>query len=142
MYACFLQPKTCKFVSTTEKRTLYICDDNCLSSFQEENAGKVTTALMGDLRVKNLAPEPEINDSSTKKVTFMRKCIGCGKKVQSSEYSLSWETMDFCNELCLCKLLNCVFFCMQTLFGLYRMAQFLPLKLLCTVGSDLFKTKL
>lgn len=60
-------------------------------------------AIVGDLRVKNLAPEPEVNDSSNRKFTFIRKCASCGKKVQNEESTLSWETMDFCNELCLAK---------------------------------------
>lgn len=86
------------------QRTLYICDDNCLNSFDEENPNKVVHNQTGDLRVKDLAPkmtEPLLE----RKVDFIRKCSCCSKKVTNIESILSWETMDFCNELCLCKYL-------------------------------------
>lgn len=107
LHSCIqcLLPRKSKYISTTDQRTLYICSDNCLNSFKEDHPGKIISNRIGDLRVKNLTSEnstPSTTPVSTG--VFVRKCAECMRTVAGNDESnLSWETMDFCNELCLCK---------------------------------------
>lgn len=111
LHSCIqcLLPRKAKYISTTEQRTLYICDDTCLNAFKDDHPGKIITNRIGDLRVKNLTSENEVNRTTTTTTmassigVFIRKCSECDRKVSSDDSSLSWETMDFCNELCLCR---------------------------------------
>lgn len=109
LHSCIqcLLPRKAKYISTTEQRTLYICDDNCLNAFKDDHPGKIVTSRIGDLRVKNLTCEPEVTTTPSTVPSsigvFIRKCSECNRKVSNDDSSLSWETMDFCNELCLCK---------------------------------------
>lgn len=109
LHSCIqcLLPRKAKYISTTEQRTLYICDDNCLNAFKEDNPGKIVTNKVGDLRVKDLTSESETATTTSSVASnisvFIRKCAECDRKVTNDDSSLSWETMDFCNELCLCK---------------------------------------
>lgn len=48
-----------------------------------------------DLGMQNLTREG---------VAFIRKCAECSGQITETDKSfLTWEVMDFCNELCLCK---------------------------------------
>lgn len=98
---CLLPRKT-RYISTLNERTLYICDDTCLVAFKDDHPGKVITNRVGDLRVKNLLAESS-SPAPAELGVFVRKCAECLRKVTIDDTSLSWETMDFCNELCLCK---------------------------------------
>lgn len=106
LHSCIqcLLPRKAKYISMREDRTLYICDDTCLDAFKEDNPGKTVTNQVGDLWVKNLISETNTTSSLASNIgVFIRKCAECNKKISSDDESLSWETMDFCNELCLCK---------------------------------------
>lgn len=84
------------------KKTSFVCDDNCLNSLKDKYGELVVFNSEGDLRVKNLSSGIN-NDNMVAKVKFQRKCVECGKKILNDEFNLSWETMEYCNELCLCK---------------------------------------
>ncbi|CAH1980548.1 unnamed protein product [Acanthoscelides obtectus] len=95
---CKLKRKALYYYSQDEEIN-YICDDNCLSSFKESYLIKVVCNWEeGGLRVKNFTSA--IKDPS---FTFIRKCASCDKVTDDIENNLTWEIMDFCDELCLTK---------------------------------------
>lgn len=53
------------------------------------------------LRVKNFTAPDSSKDQAT--LSFIRKCASCKENVEDTETNLTWEIMDFCNELCLTK---------------------------------------
>lgn len=91
----------CSFAS----KTLYICAENCLKLLKEKKAEKV---IVRDLRVKIFASEglrsnlPEASTAegtSTDKTDTIPACYECKSVVTS--ISISWNTFNFCNEICL-----------------------------------------
>lgn len=53
----------------------------------------------GSLRVKNFSGTAKEPPS----LSFIRKCAACKKVADDIENNLTWEIMDFCNEICLSK---------------------------------------
>ncbi|XP_030746345.1 zinc finger MYM-type protein 4 isoform X2 [Sitophilus oryzae] len=99
---CHLE-KTAKYhFSNQEQQVTYICDDKCLNAFKGHINKKVTmvTDEGGGLRVKNFMEGPPEEPLS---LAFVRKCASCSRITDDIETNLTWEIMDFCNELCLSK---------------------------------------
>ncbi|KAF5272148.1 hypothetical protein FQA39_LY01230 [Lamprigera yunnana] len=98
---CYL-PRKSKYSVLHNKLTTFICDDGCLNNLKHRFGDKIVMAE-GDLRVKKLTSG--INqDNMSAQVKFCRKCSECKKKLTAAnEITLSWETMEFCTELCLSK---------------------------------------
>ncbi|XP_066248993.1 zinc finger MYM-type protein 3 [Euwallacea similis] len=88
--------------SSGEQNVTYICDDACLKLYKESTARKITmiTDEGSGLRVKNFA---EGEPKEAPPLAFLRKCASCSKITDDIENNLTWEIMDFCNEICLSK---------------------------------------
>ncbi|KAK5650047.1 hypothetical protein RI129_001076 [Pyrocoelia pectoralis] len=95
-------PRKSKYSIMHQKTTTYICDDGCLSNFKRRHSDKIVMNNEGDLRVKKLTSGGN-NDNMVAKVKFCRKCAECQKELALNEVHLSWQTMEFCKELCLSK---------------------------------------
>ena len=94
----FLQKRKVKYTVTKDETIKYICHDNCLDNFKQENADNYFLNWEGEIRVKDLTS----NKETTPKPAYERKCVVCKKKTDDEENNLTWEIMDFCNEFCLC----------------------------------------
>ncbi|XP_076262694.1 zinc finger protein without children [Rhynchophorus ferrugineus] len=99
---CNLEKATKYHFSNQDQQVTYICDDNCLNSFKNNISKKVTMVADegGGLRVKNFVEGP-LEESPS--LSFVRKCASCNKVTDDIETNLTWEIMDFCDELCLSK---------------------------------------
>ncbi|KAF5289279.1 hypothetical protein FQR65_LT11900 [Abscondita terminalis] len=105
-------PRKSKYSVIHNKSVSYICDDGCLNNFKRRYGNKVVMSSEGDLRVKKLASGIN-NDNMVAKVKFRRKCAECLKKLTTNGMYLSWETMEYCNELCLCMNLSLSEICVK-----------------------------
>lgn len=95
-------PRKSKYSILHQKVMTYICDDGCLNNFKRRHTDKIIMNTEGDLRVKKLTSGVN-NDNMVVKVKFCRKCAECQKELELSDVHLSWQTMEFCTELCLSK---------------------------------------
>lgn len=90
---CTVQKKVDYCYNNKEGVLCYICDDTCLKVFKSSSKDLVKIGWEdGNLRVKSFSICKEI-----------RICKTCKKTTEDLEYTLTWEIMDFCNELCLTK---------------------------------------
>lgn len=108
----------CKYCVSSDSKTSYICTGGCLDIFAANLAAGKTKKPQKDLRVKTfntmLAVPKRCFD-----ITFCRKCANCLKQIVELKDVLSWETMDFCTKMCLCK------FSVDDTFFLYYVVLFI-----------------
>lgn len=75
----------CRFQVNQGGQKQHLCSDQCYNTF-----------------LKSTQSDTEANESLSPE-SFSRKCSQCHELVTGDEKSLSWETMEFCNEDCLGK---------------------------------------
>lgn len=99
----FQRRKTIYEVENQEKPT-YLCSETCLVSFRTLNKSVPEVAKSKAPQTKDVEKQiPESSVSAVSNKIFTRKCSECSLPINSAdEKVLSWETMDFCNEDCLC----------------------------------------
>lgn len=85
--------------------TVYICDDSCLEDLKSDNPDKVVCEWDNcNLKVKDFISSESAKDpTSSSSSSYERICATCKKKVEQTDFNLTWEIMDFCNEFCLTK---------------------------------------
>lgn len=75
----------CKYKVKKGMGHVYLCEDECYTKFRKENE----------------SPRPKLKPRKMDQV-FEHTCGQCSKIVDMKlEKSLTWETMDFCNAVCL-----------------------------------------
>ncbi|XP_055387777.1 zinc finger MYM-type protein 3 isoform X1 [Condylostylus longicornis] len=113
--------KTCSFYFKQDEDSLFICSTECFKSLDSKEPDKLRMKR-NSIRVKNLggvsmsqsetpadlkivartAHEAELAKLE-RETSFMRRCVGCNQELQFSRNNLKWQTLDFCNQLCLSK---------------------------------------
>lgn len=134
-YVCYKR-KNCSFSMTLYETMYSICDQICIKALNDAENGRYVS-------IKK-RPTPKTNTSQTnpKKIqtktseilgpfkgkrqrTFIRLCTECTLILTSEESMLTWETMEFCNEVCLgryqnrigARCRNCKGYVLQTSLG-------------------------
>ncbi|XP_075146129.1 zinc finger protein without children isoform X2 [Haematobia irritans] len=120
------QDKTvCKYFFKQDEESFYICSDDCFNLLNAEEPDKFKLKRHS-IRVRNIGATTISNDSTKKSgnsesrviartgaeaeaarleraASFVRRCADCFSEIQLGDKNLIWETMDFCNEICLGK---------------------------------------
>lgn len=80
-------------------KTLPICNDACIINYRSMNKST-------PVEEEKKAPEKEVSQEEIdKNKRFVRKCSECDTLITGNdEKILTWETMEFCNENCLCNI--------------------------------------
>lgn len=71
----------------------------------EEN---ITQNVVSEVSEENLENDKQATVIPQDRAEFVRKCSQCSSIITADERTLSWETMDFCHEDCLGKILKCI----------------------------------
>ncbi|KAH8242854.1 hypothetical protein KR032_002589 [Drosophila birchii] len=114
----------CKYFIKQDQDCFYICNDDCFNLLNAEEPDKFKLKRHS-IRVRNIGAttlQPPQNSSSSKRPessvvartlaeaetarldrieSFRRRCADCETEINTNEKQLMWETMDFCNEICL-----------------------------------------
>lgn len=120
--------KNCSFKFSRYGETHYLCTMPCLKalndsednrySFKAKKATKLTTVAppMLKLKVISNATDKYLDEAykiqaktpamiqaakEDRERTFMRQCMQCSLVLSLDDKNLTWETMEFCNEVCL-----------------------------------------
>ncbi|XP_073828086.1 zinc finger protein without children isoform X2 [Musca autumnalis] len=119
------ESKTCKYFFKQDEDTYYICDDACYNLLNSEEPDKFKLKRHS-IRVRNIGATTISNDNGKKSgssdsrvvartgaeaeaarleraASFVRRCADCFSEITLGDKNLMWETMDFCNEICLGK---------------------------------------
>ncbi|BFF92202.1 zinc finger MYM-type protein 4 [Drosophila madeirensis] len=109
----------CKYLIRQDQDTYYICNDDCFNLLNAEEPDKyklkrhsIRVRNIGATTIQASAKRPETNVVARTNVeaeatrldrieSFRRRCADCTSEVDLNERQLMWETMDFCNEVCL-----------------------------------------
>ncbi|XP_017092048.2 zinc finger MYM-type protein 3 isoform X1 [Drosophila bipectinata] len=117
------EEKRCKYFIKQDQDCFYICNDDCFNLLNAEEPDKFKLKRHS-IRVRNIGAttlQPQQNspgkraESSVVARTlaeaeaarldriesFRRRCADCEAEINVNEKQLIWETMDFCNEVCL-----------------------------------------
>ncbi|KAM7362009.1 zinc finger protein without children isoform 2-T3 [Cochliomyia hominivorax] len=119
------ESKTCKYFFKQDDDTFYICNDDCFNLLNAEEPDKFKLKRHS-IRVRNIGATT-ISNENAKKIgepesrvvartaaeaeaarleradSFVRRCSDCFSEITLGDKNLIWETMDFCNEICLGK---------------------------------------
>lgn len=74
----------------------YLCNDECLEEFKNTETGRIVLNWDSEIRVKDLTSKNEVT-------VCKRTCASCHDQIMNEDSNLTWEIMDFCNEICLSK---------------------------------------
>ncbi|XP_065367183.1 zinc finger MYM-type protein 4 isoform X2 [Calliphora vicina] len=119
------EDKTCKYFFKQDDDTFYICNDDCFNLLNAEEPDKFKLKRHS-IRVRNIGATTISNDNAKKSgetesrvvartsgeaeaarleraASFVRRCADCFSEITLGDKNLIWETMDFCNEICLGK---------------------------------------
>ncbi|XP_001358367.4 zinc finger MYM-type protein 4 isoform X1 [Drosophila pseudoobscura] len=113
------QQTKCQYLIRQDQDTYYICNDDCFNLLNAEEPDKYKLKRHS-IRVRNIgatAMQPSAKRPETSVVartnveaeaarldrieSFRRRCADCATDIDLNERQLMWETMDFCNEVCL-----------------------------------------
>ncbi|XP_013102200.1 zinc finger MYM-type protein 2 isoform X2 [Stomoxys calcitrans] len=116
--------KSCKYFFKQDEDNFYICNDDCFNLLSCEEPDKFKLKRHS-IRVRNIGATTISNDNPKKSnsdsrviartgaeaeaarleraASFVRRCADCFSEIQLGDKNLMWETMDFCNEICLGK---------------------------------------
>lgn len=64
--------------------------------------------VVNEVSEENLESDKQTTGIPQDRAEFVRKCSQCSNTITADERTLSWETMDFCQEDCLGKIQKCV----------------------------------
>ncbi|CAK1545626.1 unnamed protein product [Leptosia nina] len=120
--------KACLFTAKRYGSDIYLCDAPCLKILNEQESGRYSLCINKKLPTP-LKPQPllklKVISNATDKYldeaykiqaktpdlvqaareereqTFIRLCAHCYQLASSDDKMLTWETMDFCNKVCL-----------------------------------------
>lgn len=113
------EQKSCKYFLRQEQDTFYICNDDCFNLLNAEEPDKyklkrhsIRVRNIGATTIRSPSKKPESNvvartnaEAEAARLdrieSFRRRCADCQLELNVSEKQLVWETMDFCNEVCL-----------------------------------------
>ncbi|XP_017041649.1 zinc finger MYM-type protein 4 isoform X2 [Drosophila ficusphila] len=113
----------CKYFIKQDQDCFYICNDDCFNLLNSEEPDKFKLKRHS-IRVRNIGAttlQPPQNSPSKRTESsvvartvaeaeaarldriesFRRRCADCETEINANEKQLMWETMDFCNEVCL-----------------------------------------
>ncbi|XP_017082921.1 zinc finger MYM-type protein 4 isoform X2 [Drosophila eugracilis] len=113
----------CKYFIKQDQDCFYICNDDCFNLLNAEEPEKFKLKRHS-IRVRNIGAttlQPPQNSPSKRTESsvvartvaeaetarldriesFRRRCADCEAEINANEKQLMWETMDFCNEVCL-----------------------------------------
>ncbi|XP_016950035.1 zinc finger MYM-type protein 4 isoform X1 [Drosophila biarmipes] len=113
----------CKYFIKQDQDCFYICNDDCFNLLNAEEPEKFKLKRHS-IRVRNIgattiqqpqnspSKQPEssvvartLAEAETARLdrieSFRRRCSDCEAEINTNEKQLMWETMDFCNEVCL-----------------------------------------
>ncbi|XP_039495396.1 zinc finger MYM-type protein 4 isoform X1 [Drosophila santomea] len=113
----------CKYFIKQDQDCFYICSDDCFNLLNAEEPEKFKLKRHS-IRVRNIGAttlQPPQNSPSKRTESsvvartveeaetarldriesFRRRCADCEAEINTDEKQLMWETMDFCNEVCL-----------------------------------------
>uniref|UniRef100_A0A6P4FDY6 Zinc finger MYM-type protein 4 isoform X1 n=1 Tax=Drosophila rhopaloa TaxID=1041015 RepID=A0A6P4FDY6_DRORH len=113
----------CKYFIKQDQDVFYICNDDCFNLLNAEEPDKFKLKRHS-IRVRNIGAttlQPPQNSPSKRTESsvvartqteadtarldriesFRRRCADCETEIDANEKQLMWETMDFCNEVCL-----------------------------------------
>lgn len=119
------EEKVCKYFFKQDEDTFYVCNDDCFNLLNAEEPEKFKLKRHS-IRVRNIGATTISNDNSKKigepesrvvartsaeaeaarlerAASFVRRCADCFTEITLGDKNLVWETMDFCNEICLGK---------------------------------------
>lgn len=119
------EDKVCKYFFKQDEDTFYICNDDCFNLLNAEEPDKFKLKRHS-IRVRNIGATTISNDNAKKTgepesrvvartaseaeaarleraASFVRRCSDCFTEITLGDKNLIWETMDFCNEICLGK---------------------------------------
>ncbi|XP_023304981.2 zinc finger MYM-type protein 4 isoform X1 [Lucilia cuprina] len=119
------EEKTCKYFFKQDDDTFYMCNDDCFNLLNAEEPEKFKLKRHS-IRVRNIGATTISNDNGKKSgepesrvvartsaeaeaarleraASFVRRCADCFSEITLGDKNLIWETMDFCNEICLGK---------------------------------------
>lgn len=109
----------CKYFLRQDQDTYYICNDDCFNLLNAEEPDKyklkrhsIRVRNIGATTIRSPSKKPETNvvartnaEAEAARLdrieSFRRRCADCQQEVNVSDKQLIWETMDFCNEVCL-----------------------------------------
>ncbi|XP_046865153.1 zinc finger MYM-type protein 4 isoform X2 [Drosophila willistoni] len=115
------EEKKCKYFLRQEQESFYICDDDCFNLLNAEEPDKFKLKRHS-IRVRNIgattirSPSKRAESSGSvvartnaeaeaarldRMESFRRRCSDCNAEITMNDKQLVWETMDFCNEVCL-----------------------------------------
>lgn len=122
------ESKECSFIFNLDDDVIHICNDACLNLLMIEQPDrfrvKRRTVRVRDLQRKGGGSATNVTDTETdvepsnkvvarteeaaeaaridRENSFIRRCAQCFKIISSEQLrALQWETMDYCNEICL-----------------------------------------
>ncbi|XP_058977009.1 zinc finger MYM-type protein 4 isoform X2 [Musca domestica] len=119
------ESKACKYFFKQDEDTFYVCNDDCFNLLSSEEPDKFKLKRHS-IRVRNIGATTISNDNGKKSgssesrvvartgaeaeaarleraASFVRRCADCFSEITLGDKNLMWETMDFCNEICLGK---------------------------------------
>lgn len=117
--------RPCKYFFKQDEETFYICNDDCFNLLNAEEPDKFKLKRHS-IRVRNIGATTISNENAKKTgepesrvvartaaeaeaarleraASFVRRCADCFSEITLGDKNLVWETMDFCNEICLGK---------------------------------------
>ncbi|KAH8326136.1 hypothetical protein KR067_002143 [Drosophila pandora] len=117
------EEKRCKYFIKQDQDCFYICNDDCFNLLNAEEPDKFKLKRHS-IRVRNIgattlqpqqsSPGKRAESSVVARTlaeaeaarldrieSFRRRCADCEAEINVNEKQLIWETMDFCNEVCL-----------------------------------------
>ncbi|XP_030369266.1 uncharacterized protein LOC115620255 isoform X2 [Scaptodrosophila lebanonensis] len=114
------EQKKCKYFLKQDQETFYICNDDCFNLLSAEEPDKyklkrhsIRVRNIGATTIRSPTKKPESvsvlartnaeADAARldRMESFRRRCADCLTDIIVGEKLLVWETMDFCNEICL-----------------------------------------
>ncbi|ALC47263.1 woc [Drosophila busckii] len=113
------EQKKCKYFLRQEQDSFYICNDDCFNLLNAEEPEKyklkrhsIRVRNIGATTIRSPSKKPECNvvartiaEAETARLdrmeSFHRRCADCQLELNVNDKQLIWETMDFCNEVCL-----------------------------------------
>nr|CAD7441599.1 unnamed protein product [Timema bartmani] len=89
--------RMCKFKLHIAGKPRYLCQDDCFNIFKKGGDYLVTR------KPQHRSSGAHDSNRADADLGLVRKCAQCALAITPDEKTLSWETMDFCNEECLGK---------------------------------------
>lgn len=115
------EEKVCKYNCVKDTDTTSLCSEECLNKLKKKHSDNV---IVRKLRVKNFSTDlrgTTENDSTSVTpvvaVTGNIRCKNCNLLISDGHNSLSWEAFDFCNEHCLSKYCDLLFWHIFTIIS-------------------------